>query len=788
MFDEDKLVGKKVDNAIRKVFSCAWDILDNSDGTGNEIIENFNDNILYYSNLSGFFGNINKKVDGFTNSINTTLVNCSTKQGAFTSYGLRINGKNPLFISSDSSSASGLNKMLNKYQKNKSNMFTNVMNYVDKYNEKLLTELVQTCMKRKVMGIGLDNFATVDKIVKYTAVGTAGSAGIVGAANVANSSLTALNSYAATNTAMGLNAMIAEGTLIPGMAATTEVATVSTALAPVATGSTSVAVVGTTELATAGTALETVATGSTAAASTGFFATALTVAGLGVAGAAIVLAPLAYEVVRKTKKRVNDFAAAVDDLASVMEEYHNSFYCNTLSYSELKYDDSNKAGKTVYNKFALECARNYLVCSLSDFSSYKYDSIVKLCDRFKQFLCCSNNENVETLIENFCYYKSGIVSFEGIVRYINNITSNINVIITNFDKADSNIKKDTQKINYTTQQLAEQVIRGDWGVGNERKIKLETAGYDYDLIQDRVNKILLGTNATITVTTNSLVNKVIKDSDKTTSTDKNIKYRINDTLDLEKQRKEYLQKLEVLERDRDATIKKLREQQEKEILILRQQQEEKMKQLKQKQEKEIERLKKEQLEQIEKIKQDSNKEIEKLKQQYSVVQNKPIINDKVTVNKTIQPNVNNVTDNSTVTEDSAVIDDTKLLDSDNKDTIPNTNKKPTITTTTTNKVTQTNDKSSNSGIVGAVLGIGALGAAGVVGARYVKKKKENETYTDDENYFSNDEEFSQIKENDDNESTSKYQAGSINSLVLDDDSDIDMTNTSDISSDTLDFE
>ena len=41
-------------------------------------------------------------------------------------------------------------------------------------------------------------------------------------------------------------------------------------------------------------------------------------------------------------------------------------------------------------------------------------------------------------------------------------------------------------------QLADEIIRGDWGNGIDRVIKLEVAGYDYDLAQTVVNAILEG--------------------------------------------------------------------------------------------------------------------------------------------------------------------------------------------------------------------------------------------------------------------------------------------------------
>lgn len=38
--------------------------------------------------------------------------------------------------------------------------------------------------------------------------------------------------------------------------------------------------------------------------------------------------------------------------------------------------------------------------------------------------------------------------------------------------------------------IAREVIRGDWGNGQDRKNRLIAAGYNYDVIQKRVNELL----------------------------------------------------------------------------------------------------------------------------------------------------------------------------------------------------------------------------------------------------------------------------------------------------------
>ena len=43
----------------------------------------------------------------------------------------------------------------------------------------------------------------------------------------------------------------------------------------------------------------------------------------------------------------------------------------------------------------------------------------------------------------------------------------------------------------TIDDIAHEVIQGDWGNGEERKERLEVAGYDYDAVQQRVNELWL---------------------------------------------------------------------------------------------------------------------------------------------------------------------------------------------------------------------------------------------------------------------------------------------------------
>jgi hypothetical protein len=117
------------------------------------------------------------------------------------------------------------------------------------------------------------------------------------------------------------------------------------------------------------------------------------------------------------------------------------------------------------------------------------------------------------------------------VKYTNNSsTSAVNKIDTTIENNIDN-GSETETINLNPEELydmAIDVIRGNWGNGQERKDRLGEADYDYQTIQDKVNEILLGTktsddytdNSGSTVETLDLSEEV---EQSTTTSEKNIK-------------------------------------------------------------------------------------------------------------------------------------------------------------------------------------------------------------------------------------------------------------------------
>lgn len=65
-------------------------------------------------------------------------------------------------------------------------------------------------------------------------------------------------------------------------------------------------------------------------------------------------------------------------------------------------------------------------------------------------------------------------------------------IIRDYNLTEYDTRDTAPAAKKTNEQIAQEVIQGEWGNGEERKKKLSAAGYDYNAIQDMVDKILGG--------------------------------------------------------------------------------------------------------------------------------------------------------------------------------------------------------------------------------------------------------------------------------------------------------
>lgn len=80
---------------------------------------------------------------------------------------------------------------------------------------------------------------------------------------------------------------------------------------------------------------------------------------------------------------------------------------------------------------------------------------------------------------------------------ISGISGNVDMDIMYRDLINEIKESNTGTDRKTVEELAREVIAGKWGNGEERKIKLTNAGYDYPAVQAKVNEIL-GVDTSIT--------------------------------------------------------------------------------------------------------------------------------------------------------------------------------------------------------------------------------------------------------------------------------------------------
>ncbi len=128
---------------------------------------------------------------------------------------------------------------------------------------------------------------------------------------------------------------------------------------------------------------------------------------------------------------------------------------------------------------------------------------------FENYLEPKNfNSNISVWVAQ--YYKE--CEYEGeydIWQYsssgkVDGISGNVDM---NYLYNESIIKNtDNKPENKTIDELAQEVINGKWGNGEDRKKKLEEAGYDYNKVQDKVNEIL---DKTIKKSINEIAQEVI---------------------------------------------------------------------------------------------------------------------------------------------------------------------------------------------------------------------------------------------------------------------------------------
>ena len=97
-----------------------------------------------------------------------------------------------------------------------------------------------------------------------------------------------------------------------------------------------------------------------------------------------------------------------------------------------------------------------------------------------------NNADYKDAVDKLIHTTDG-APYATSPTYIKNVISIIEQYgLTSWDKRSSESSSNGKSLK----EIAQEVIKGKWGNGSERKSRLTAAGYDYDKVQDKVNELL----------------------------------------------------------------------------------------------------------------------------------------------------------------------------------------------------------------------------------------------------------------------------------------------------------
>lgn len=159
----------------------------------------------------------------------------------------------------------------------------------------------------------------------------------------------------------------------------------------------------------------------------------------------------------------------------------------------------SKLASNFHNYFGLKCGSSWKGKSVNmkTFEEFKAGTLTQISDNFRVF------DNLESGVKGYLDFintkrYSNLKNVSSPKEYLQNIkndgyaTSSTYVdsvmkIVTSY-----NLTSYDNKISKSLEEIAKEVIAGKWGNGNERKLTLTKAGYDYSSIQSLVNKLLKG--------------------------------------------------------------------------------------------------------------------------------------------------------------------------------------------------------------------------------------------------------------------------------------------------------
>lgn len=198
-----------------------------------------------------------------------------------------------------------------------------------------------------------------------------------------------------------------------------------------------------------------------------------------------------------TEKKEAFVKMIYSNLKEIAPRYHLKCYPVIIAQAimESGWGTSYLAHKN--NFFGLKCGRYWKGKSvtLSTKEEYIKGKLTTIKDNFRvydtpadgvkgycEFLMARRYSNLKDIVDNETYVtllcKDGYATSSSYKKGILNIINTYGLNKYSYDKV-----KDIEAV-------ALSVLRGKWGNGEDRKKKLEAAGYDYKLVQSRVNELM----------------------------------------------------------------------------------------------------------------------------------------------------------------------------------------------------------------------------------------------------------------------------------------------------------
>lgn len=189
--------------------------------------------------------------------------------------------------------------------------------------------------------------------------------------------------------------------------------------------------------------------------------------------------------------------------------------CNESAYGR------SSLGKKYNNFFGMKCGKSWndKSVNLTTKEEYTVGTITEIKDNFRvydsledgiigyfDFIKSSRYSNLKDAISSKNYLE--LIKSDGYAtsaEYVKNVYSVvISQDLLRFDTSSSQLEP-----TKTIDEVANEVIHGEWGCGQDRRNRLESNGYSNSLVQSRVNEILNSENKFKTIKSNEQIAKEV---------------------------------------------------------------------------------------------------------------------------------------------------------------------------------------------------------------------------------------------------------------------------------------